>query len=433
MPQPCAITTCKRTSRALCYCCQQELCLQHLKEHNDLLIAQLNPLVDKIDNVSNRLKSINIEKTVDDCRQKLEQWRVDCHKKIDDFFEQKYQEIYQPLTEKMEKRREEIDQIQSKVAALLHQEEVTRQDINLLTATIRNLDKEVSKIEHTAFNTTILPLVLDNLVHIEEWNTSRFDLPKMLPVCKTINYTDKSSVSLASNDRFLLMHQMPSLCLVDLNLEIVRQTTWNYGEYRDMCWSSSLDRFIIVGEKGIFSVDEKTMLIDKLSVGQERNWLSCTSSDTSLFLSTYTLASSIIEYSLLPSVKIITEWKSPDTCQKQEWITDMKYNNGTIALLIHNTSQKQLFIELRNVKTLSRLWSIRMDSANLQKKSFHCCLLNDDEWLVMKHDSDRLVHVTKDGKMKSSCSYESTPWCATMFGSDIIVITTTQSINFHKC
>jgi hypothetical protein len=49
------------------------------------------------------------------------------------------------------------------------------------------------------------------------------------------------------------------------------------------------------------------------------------------------------------------------------------------------------------------------------------------------NNSDRLVHVTKDGKMKSSCSYESTPWCATMFGSDIIVITTTQSINFHKC
>ena len=62
MSELCAITTCKRASRALCYCCQQGLCMQHLKEHNDLLLSQLNPLVDQINGLGDQLKAINIEK-----------------------------------------------------------------------------------------------------------------------------------------------------------------------------------------------------------------------------------------------------------------------------------------------------------------------------------------------------------------------------------
>ena len=99
MSQPCAITACKRTSRALCYCCQQSVCLQHLKEHSDLLVSQLNPLVDQINHIGDQLKSIDIENKTHDCRKKLEQWRMDCHKKIDDFFEQKNQEINQQIAD----------------------------------------------------------------------------------------------------------------------------------------------------------------------------------------------------------------------------------------------------------------------------------------------------------------------------------------------
>ena len=203
------------------------------------------------------------------------------------------------------------------------------------------------------------------------------------------------------------MHQLPDLCLIDRNFKIVRQTTWNHGDIRDICWSSSLNRFIIIGEKDVFSINEKTMSIDKFVTLSKRNWFSCTCSDSSLFLSTYELASSIIEYNLLPTMEIIKEWKSPVTCQKEEWITDMKYNNGSITLMIKNSSENTLFIELRNIKTLDRLWSFKMDCMDLQKRSFHCCLVNDEEWLVMDHDSDRLVHITKDGKMKSSCAYKS--------------------------
>jgi hypothetical protein len=51
MSQLCAIPKCERTVRGLCDCCKQKLCLQHLNEHNTLLISELNPLIDEINAV----------------------------------------------------------------------------------------------------------------------------------------------------------------------------------------------------------------------------------------------------------------------------------------------------------------------------------------------------------------------------------------------
>ncbi|CAF3941370.1 unnamed protein product, partial [Rotaria sordida] len=60
MSHSCSITTCKRASRFLCDCCQQNLCIHHLNEHNTLVISELNPLIDDINLLNNRLNLFNI-------------------------------------------------------------------------------------------------------------------------------------------------------------------------------------------------------------------------------------------------------------------------------------------------------------------------------------------------------------------------------------
>ena len=139
-----------------------------------------------------------------------------------------------------------------------------------------------------------------------------------------------------------------------------------------------------------------------------------------------------MEYRLLPSVEFIKEWKFPKTCQSDEWISDMKYNNGSIALIIMKPSQKKIFIQLRNIHTLDQLWSFELDNMVLQEKAVRCCILNSEEWLVLDNEFDRLVHLTKDGKIKSSCSYEPKPYGASMFGPDIIVIAADNNIKFYQ-
>ncbi len=48
MSQSCAIPTCKLKSSNLCYCCNKNVCIDHLREHNDLNKSELNYLIMKL-------------------------------------------------------------------------------------------------------------------------------------------------------------------------------------------------------------------------------------------------------------------------------------------------------------------------------------------------------------------------------------------------
>jgi hypothetical protein len=144
MSQVCIITTCKRKSIAVCHCCKENLCLHHLKEHQDLLISQVNPLADRINVLGDRFKAFDVRRAVSDCRQKLDEWRDACHKMIDRMYEEKNQELDQRVTDKIERQRGDISRIQVKVAEMISEEEVTRPDIVSLTTTISRPEKTIT-------------------------------------------------------------------------------------------------------------------------------------------------------------------------------------------------------------------------------------------------------------------------------------------------
>jgi polyhydroxyalkanoate synthesis regulator phasin len=226
----------QRSSCALCHCCQQNICLPHLKEHQDALISQLNPFVDQINAPGDRLKAFNTENMIDNCRQKLEQWRVECHRKIDHFFEQKCQELDQSVAGKLSRLREEIDRVQPKIAELIREQDVTRRDLDSLTSTVGNLEHQMNKIEQTSFKVKMQSLEIDqDWIGIEESNRHQPNLLTLPAVSKTTQHTDGSFAALASNERFLLMHRKPNLCLSDRDLITVKKVLWNYSVIRDMC------------------------------------------------------------------------------------------------------------------------------------------------------------------------------------------------------
>jgi hypothetical protein len=355
MSQNCSTESCKRSSCALCHCCQQNLCLPHLKEHQDVLVSQLHPLVDLINVLGDRLKALNIEKKLDNVRQKLEQWRVECHQKIDHICNQKYHELDQQIAKKLNKNREEIDRVQSKVTELIREQDVTRHDLDLLLSRIRDLEEEMTKIEQTSFNVQNQSLKIDDSwITVEQSDSHRFDLSSLSSVYKTIECTNPIFTGAAVNTRFLLMYQKPNLCWFDRTLTEVKQGLWEHGGIADMCWSSVVNQFIVINIDNVFLVDQGNLSIQKVPIDQRQQWLSCACSNKSLFLSTFGHGSSIIEYSLLPSIQLIKHWKSPDTCERDEVIHHMRYNNESLVLLISKKLDRTVRIELRDSKTLSR-------------------------------------------------------------------------------
>jgi len=404
-----------------------------LNEHNDILNSQLNPLVDEINALGERLKALNIQDIYGDCRQKLEQWCQDCHKKIDHFFEQKCQELDRLVAEKLDKQQENINHIRSKVVELIREQEATRQDIDTLTSTIRHLEKEMNKIERAQFRVDTYPLLIDDtIVQFNKIYEHEFDLSTLSSVYRTIAYPSRSSRALSSNDRLLLIHQAPNLYFLNTELIILKQVLWPHDIIDDICWSSTLARFILIAKDNIHLADENTMSIKSLKTIEKQEWFSCTCFNDQLFLSTRTWGSSIVEIRLSSPITIIKEWKSPTTCTMDEWIDDIVYTNETLAVVIRNKVEKSMRMELRSSKTLDRLWSLLLDGVYNQDLAFHCCSLDCDGWLVTDCNAGRLLHITVDGKMKQAIAYKAIPRRITLFGPNMFAVATESGINFHK-
>jgi polyhydroxyalkanoate synthesis regulator phasin len=432
MSQTCTITSCNRTSRALCHCCQQNVCVIHLNEHNDMLNSRLTPLVSIVNTLGSRLLTLNIKKTVDNGRQKLERWRIDSHQRIDQFFEQKCQELDQLVTEKVDEQREEISRLQSKMTTLIREQQATRQDIYELTSTIDHLEKEINNIEENFAEINTRPLTLENnLVSIRGINQEQYDLSVLSSIYKTINRPEGSYGILASNDRNLLIHQAPDLCLINKDLSIFKRISWRHGTINDACWSATLDRFILINEKHIFLLNENTMSIEKVQTREKRRWLTCTCSDKFLFLSTNEWGSSITKISFDPSKKFDQQWESPDMCKIDEYIDVITYNKRKLAMIIRNSSSNIIRMEVRTSETLDRIWSVPLDVLWNPNKPYHCCPFIDEDWLIADYETGRLLQMTKAGRIKSIIPYNTVPYCATQFGPNILAVSTKGGINFH--
>lgn len=434
MSQQCAIDGCKRLSRALCHCCQENICIVHLSEHSDLLNSQLNPLADEINILGDRLNSLNIQQKTIDSRQKLEQWRMESHEKIEQFYQEKSQELDRCFTEKVEKQQQEIIRMQSILTKLIREQEATRQDINTLTEDILRIQQEIKKIEQNSIHMNVRPLPIDvDCIRIYDRNDNELDFATLSPPCKTIRRTNDTSRVLTSNDHYLLFHDAPNLCLIDRNLTLVTMTFWPHGNITDMCWSSTLNQFIVVEASEIYFINQNTLVTESIERIRRERWMSCTCSDTSLFLSTRVHGSSVVEMNLLPRKTIVREWKSPQSCAPNEDITCIGYNKETLALLIRNDLHKTMKMDLKSSVTFNCFWSLPLDTGYSSNKTLRFCSLIDDEWLIADHERSRLIHISKDGRVKTTVMYDEIPWFVNLFGSNILAVSIKKHrLNFHE-
>ncbi|CAF2628608.1 unnamed protein product [Rotaria sp. Silwood2] len=398
----CVITACRRPANVLCYCCKENLCRNHYNEH-DYLNSKLNLLVDEIDTFDRQLSAIDLKKYIQNSTDKLQQWRFDSYKTIDQYCDQKYREIEQYIMKIINQKRENVEQLRLNMLELVQKHRMTLELIESLTLNLRTIENEVNDIDQKHLSIRTSPLILDrDLIHINELSMEEFDLSSLSSAYNTIDYTRDGLYPIASNNQYLLIHREPNLCLIDRSFKIAKQTLWNYGQIFDMCWSSALEKFFLITLNQIYIFDVNTISIERIEATQKLRWLSCTCSDTSLFLSTNEKGSSICEFNLLNSLQAAKRWETPDTCSRDERIHDMVFTKGTLILVIENSLTEKIRLELRSSSKLDRLWSLQLDIGYHTKK-ISCCLLNYDQWLIIDSNTSRLFQITMDGKLKSTC------------------------------
>ncbi|CAF1389749.1 unnamed protein product [Rotaria socialis] len=224
MSLSCAIETCKCKSRAICHCCNTNLCPDHLKVHVDLINSRMNPLADEINTLDNQLSLLNVDQVIDKCRQKLDKWRHECHATVDRFYEEKCQELQQRCVEKVGKKQKKIHQLKLKTNELMREQEATHDDICSLKATINDIKRDINQFEENGIVVDADPLIINqNFVYIEQWTSNELDLSTLSSPYRTIACSQDSWAATTSNNHFLLIDQYPNLCLYDKQLTLLKE------------------------------------------------------------------------------------------------------------------------------------------------------------------------------------------------------------------
>jgi len=437
MSQSCSIPTCKSKSLNLCYCCNKNICLDHLKEHNDLNKFELNNLNNEIIILNNQFKIFDINKLIKDSQNKLDIWKNNCHQIIDNYYQQKSQELQKFFIEKIDQHQNEIDQIQTTIIDFIRNDKTTQKNIQSLKLTINNIKKEINKFKDKGIQMDIRPFILDNhLISIKDSKPNAFNINSsiLLSPYHTIESIDGWKSEFISNDRFILISLGENLCLYDKDLILIKQLSWKSESIYDMCWSSTLSNYIIITDKKkVYRINETTLVFDRVYGIEEKHWLSSTCSDTYLYLTTREMGTNIYQFKLLPLIRLVKQWVPPYSCKSHESIHDIQYNNRTIALIIRDSFSGGIDIELRSSATLNIIWSLPLDmrSSGIWSR-ISCQSLQYDEWLIVHAATSRLFHITKDGKLKIIHQYHTKLNNAIMFGSNILAIHLGSKVNFHN-
>ena len=398
-------------------------------EHDLEIHLQLTPLVDQTNEINSRLRSMDTDGVYRATYQSIEYWRIQSHTMIDAYCADKLAKLNAHVAINKQKYEAELRHIQGRIIAHMRDRDTTHDQIDSLNVDVRNLQNQLMRLEQADMKFHIRPLDLDgNWISFDQ----SLDMSTLPSVYKSISRDKDSFTSLATNDRLLLLHRQGRLLLVDDDFSVVKQIPWTNGLIYDMCYSSTLDRFIVINANEVFLLNERDMRIGKIESIPWQEWFCCTCSESSLYLTTKVYGSAIMHFTLAPMIAFQTRWESPDTCTSDEAIDGIEYNNHTLAMMISNDSKRVLRLELRSAETLERLWTLPLYIVYDPKHAFRFCAINQNEWLVADHSDSRLLHVSQSGMVKSSCSYRPAPCCLIEFGQNMLVVSTKAGVYSHR-
>lgn len=434
MSSPCAVVQCNKISQVLCYCCDKNLCLEHISNHDSLKDCSPNSLTDEINRVNDRLKKLDVDKLVDETRLKLDKWRDNSLKQVNRFYENKCEELDRYYNKRIRQQQKNIDQLYIKLSEINEQQNNASTDIiNQLKTKILHVKDTISEIEQKIIPMQIRSLSIDNnLIIIGDINKKGFDLHTLLPPYQKLDVFENSGFGLASNDECLLVDLNYDLSLFDKDLKVIKQSRWDYGTIHDVCWSQGLASFIAITENSkAFLINGNNLSVHGIEQMQNHLWMSCACSKSLLYLAS--LSNAIVEFSLLPTFSYTRRWDPPITCNKNEHIKSIACNDEKLALMVALFSDNILHLVVRSLTTFHQIFSIRLDVKSLlYDLPIRCCSLKHNEWLVVEANTSQLFHIDEDGKLKGRFAYDEPPHNAAVFDRNILVIRTHSTIYFHQ-
>ena len=155
MSAPCTVDKCELVSLALCQCCKQDLCIDHLNDHANRRNENLFPFVEKINSLVSRFGQVcDGEQSY---LKQLDQWRHSAYATIDHFCEKKRVD-FADVT--LNQQREHMNDTHRKLNELVRKKGGSQQDLDSLSDAIQSIEQYLDKFQQLPF--ALPPLTIND-------------------------------------------------------------------------------------------------------------------------------------------------------------------------------------------------------------------------------------------------------------------------------
>lgn len=145
--------------RALCYHCSRDLCLDHLTQHaqliDDWIRSQLKDYFTNLNEVASNLQSLAIPSNIlNEPVTKLEQWRRDAYRQIDEIVTKKLQEVqmkieeYRQIFDRLKNEQmEKINRYKQKISELFRKSQIAQKDLSHLKRAVEQIQTDLTMFD----------------------------------------------------------------------------------------------------------------------------------------------------------------------------------------------------------------------------------------------------------------------------------------------
>ncbi|CAF0736761.1 unnamed protein product [Adineta steineri] len=386
-------TQCSNVAQVLCHHCPKHLCLKHLMDHNTINVTRADELLSEIQNHKEFLSNINIEKSFENARNKLDLWKNQIFNNIESIYNFYSNEIHRLEIELNHRVNSFKNNFNLKMLSLQTQLSSLKEDIGISQQQLLPIEFNLNQL-HQCLKSIKCELYFDiknisfqnliNVYNIFSYNRTLSSLTQLQPYRTTSVDNIEKFITSKSNQSILWLDTQKQLHYIDEHFQ-TRQLTIPYRSsissnqqtsrvninIIDIKWCPFANVYLILFPQYLLSFDDKTNKFTSISVTRYNDYpfhcISCLN-DTSIYIS-YCTSGIYIElwkYSCMNSNDIhmdecIKHW----TCltnDKTEWISHMNTNSSLqIGVLIHRGSSIYRRFELRD-EHLNFLKKIQLDN-----------------------------------------------------------------------
>lgn len=410
---------CKQSAGIKCLHCSENFCRLHFREHEETISVDIQPLIDRLNILIEDNLQYDNEKIL--LFEKLEQWKEESYKIINDYCQIKQNEI----EEKFQGFKKNIQQIKDQIKPLTSNQ-ITNEQMKDFQEKLNDVDKNMKEN---------LPLLQLNSLHIDSKlisfinKTSKNLSLRDLTIPKRTYEIKFDTSPIATDGKYILLQDTKhSLGLYEYDtLSLNRQITWsstNLSKIIDLHWSNSLKQYLILTRDRLYTLNNGFICHNTL-IKSNNDFRTMTTDDdrNELFLASST---SIEEYSL----RTFTSTKQYHI--NDENIYSLRYNSNTnqFGLTVRTCHQHKWYFQVRN-RSMICLWSI------LTPIECGLCsvivLLSSNEWIIVNSRGDILFQITNDGHMKEEIIYGGKNLLnAIEINKKILVIRTYESLEQYE-